>query len=130
MAVIAALALGGSVVLSSTANGIAIFMLFGAGLTAGLLGQIAEALTSDTLEEVSRVAVLGAAVRGALPVRAERITADTFGFTRFAIDLGPFGGAQTLQRAAVAVRGRLHRRSWRRRAVGVPAPRLVSARPG
>ena len=35
---IAALALGGSVVLSSTANGIAVFMLFGAGLTAGLLG--------------------------------------------------------------------------------------------
>ena len=42
VAVIAALALGGSVVLSSTANGIAVFMLFGAGLTAGLLGQIAE----------------------------------------------------------------------------------------
>ena len=48
---IAALALAGSVVLSSTANGIAIFMLFGAGLTAGLLGQIAEALSSDTLDE-------------------------------------------------------------------------------
>ncbi len=56
VAIIAALALGGSVVLSSTANGIAIFMLFGAGLTAGLLGQIAEALSSDTLENVSRVA--------------------------------------------------------------------------
>ena len=32
VAIIAALALAGSVVLSSTANGIAIFMLFGAGL--------------------------------------------------------------------------------------------------
>ena len=53
VAIIAALALAGSVVLSSTANGIAIFMLFGAGLTAGLLGQIAEALSSDTLENVS-----------------------------------------------------------------------------
>ena len=42
VAVIAALALGGSVVLSSTANGIAVFMLFGAGLVAGLLGQIAD----------------------------------------------------------------------------------------
>jgi Cu-processing system permease protein len=39
VAVIAALSLAGSVVLSSTANGIAVFMLFGAGLTAGLLGQ-------------------------------------------------------------------------------------------
>src|SRR5690349_7934062 len=53
--VIVALALAGSIVLSSTANGIAVFMLFGAGLTAGLLGQIAEALSSDTLEKVSRI---------------------------------------------------------------------------
>ena len=74
VAVIAALALGGSVVLSSTANGIAVFMLFGAGLVAGLLGQIAEpeALNSETLENVSRDRVLGAAVRGALPVGAQR----------------------------------------------------------
>ena len=35
----AALSLLGSVFLSATANGIAIFMLFGAGLAAGLLGQ-------------------------------------------------------------------------------------------
>ena len=56
VAVIAALALAGSVVLSTTANGIAVFMLFGAGLVAGLLGQIAEALSSDTLERVSTIA--------------------------------------------------------------------------
>ena len=47
--VIAALSLLGSVFLSSTANGIAVFMVFGAGLVAGLLGQIGEALNSDTL---------------------------------------------------------------------------------
>ena len=36
--------------LASTANGIAVFMVFGAGLVAGLLGQIGEALGSDTLD--------------------------------------------------------------------------------
>ena len=61
-----------SVLLSSTANGIAVFMLFGAGLTAGLLGQIAEALSSDTLDNVAKAVLLGAAVRGALPGLAER----------------------------------------------------------
>jgi len=93
--VIAALALAGSVVLSSTANGIAIFMLFGAGLTAGLLGQIAEALSSDSLEEVSRIAAWVLPFEALYQSALNGITADTFGFTRFAIDLGPFGGAQT-----------------------------------
>ena len=95
VAVIAALALAGSVVLSSTANGIAIFMLFGAGLTAGLLGQIAEALSSDTLEEVSRVAAWVLPFEALYQSALNAITAETFGFSRFAIDLGPFGGAQT-----------------------------------
>ena len=49
VAIIAALSLAGSIVLAATANGIAVFMLFGAGLTAGLLGQIAEAINSDSL---------------------------------------------------------------------------------
>ena len=58
--------------LASTANGIAVFMLFGAGLTAGLLGQIGEALGSRTLDQVANYRQLGAAVRGALPGGAER----------------------------------------------------------
>jgi ABC-type transport system involved in multi-copper enzyme maturation permease subunit len=92
--VIAALALGGSVVLSSTANGIAIFMLFGAGLTAGLLGQIGEALDSETLEDVSRIASWILPFEALYQTALSAITADTFGFTRFAVELGPFGGAQ------------------------------------
>jgi Cu-processing system permease protein len=94
VAIVAALSLAGSVLLSSTANGIAVFMLFGAGLTAGLLGQIGEALGSRTLDRVSN------AVSWALPFEAlyqaalSAITTDTVGFTRLAIDLGPFGGAE------------------------------------
>ncbi len=93
--VLTALSLAGSVVLSSTANGIAVFMLFGAGLVAGLLGQIGEALGSRTLDDVANV------VSWALPFEAlyqaalAALTADTRGFTRLAIDLGPFGGAES-----------------------------------
>jgi ABC-2 type transport system permease protein len=94
VAIIAALALAGSVVLSSTANGIAIFMLFGAGLTAGLLGQIAEALSSDTLADVSKGASWVLPFEALYQSALSHVTADTVGFTRFAIDLGPFGGAQ------------------------------------
>jgi Cu-processing system permease protein len=92
--VIAALGLLGSVFLTATANGIAIFMVFGAGLVAGLLGQIGEALNSDTLETVAD------RTSWALPFEAlyqdalYRITSESRGFTGLAIQLGPFGGAQ------------------------------------
>jgi Cu-processing system permease protein len=94
VSILAALSLGGSVMLASTANGIAVFMLFGAGLTAGLLGQIGQALGSHTLDRVSNY------VSWALPFEAlyqaalSAITENTVGFTRLAIDLGPFGGAE------------------------------------
>ena len=93
--IIAALSLAGSVLLASTANGIAIFMLFGAGLTAGLLGQIAEALGSKTLHDVSSVASWALPFEALYQSGLGELTADTVGFTRLAIDLGPFGGAET-----------------------------------
>jgi Cu-processing system permease protein len=92
--VIAALGLLGSVFLTATANGIAIFMVFGAGLVAGLLGQIGEALNSDTLQTVAD------RTSWALPFEAlyqdalYRITSESRGFTGLAIQLGPFGGSQ------------------------------------
>jgi Cu-processing system permease protein len=92
--VLAALALCGSVVLSSTANGIAVFMLFGAGLTGGLLGQIGEALSSDTLQNVAEITAWVLPFEAQYQNALSNITADTFGFTRYAINLGPFGGAQ------------------------------------
>ena len=91
---IAALSLLGSVFLSANANGIAVFMVFGAGLAAGLLGQIGDALAVETLEDVAR------AVSWALPFEAlyqnglNGLTADTTGTTSFIVQLGPFGGAQ------------------------------------
>jgi ABC-type transport system involved in multi-copper enzyme maturation permease subunit len=95
VAVLVALALAGSVVLSSTANGIAIFMLFGAGLTAGLLGEIGEALDSHTLMNVARYASWALPFEALYQQALADITRDTFGFSKLAIDLGPFGGART-----------------------------------
>ena len=94
VAVIAALSLLGSVFLTSTANGIAVFMIVGAGLVGGLLGQVGEALQSPTLESV------GTYTSWALPFEAlyqdglSAITADTQGLTKVIVELGPFGGAQ------------------------------------
>ena len=91
--VIAALGLLGSVFLTATANGIAIFMVFGAGLLAGLLGQIGEALDSNTLQTVAD------RTSWALPFEAlyqdalYRITSESRGLTGLAIELGPFGGS-------------------------------------
>ncbi len=95
VAILVALSLAGSVVLSSTANGIAVFMLFGAGLTAGLLGQVAEALNSDTLSDIAKVSSWALPFEALYQAALSAITADTVGFTRLAIDLGPFGGAET-----------------------------------
>ena len=93
VAIIAALSLAGSIALASTANGIAVFMLFGAGLTAGLLGQIAEAIGSDSLEDIARVASWALPFEALYQAGLAELTIDTVGFTRLAINLGPFGGA-------------------------------------
>ena len=94
VSIVAALSLAGSIVLASTANGIGIFMLFGAGLTAGLLGQIAEALNSDTLGDVAQVTTWALPFEALYQAGLADLTVDTVGWSRLAIDLGPFGGAQ------------------------------------
>jgi ABC-type transport system involved in multi-copper enzyme maturation permease subunit len=94
VAILCALSLAGSVFLASTANGIAVFMVFGAGLVACLLGQIGEALGSDTLSNVATTASWILPFEALYQSALGALTADTVGFTRLAIDLGPFGGAE------------------------------------
>ena len=94
VAILCALSLAGSVFLASTANGIAVFMVFGAGLVAGLLGQIGEALGSNTLQNVASIASWALPFEALYQAALSALTTDTVGFTRLAIDLGPFGGAQ------------------------------------
>jgi ABC-type transport system involved in multi-copper enzyme maturation permease subunit len=92
--VVAALSLLGSVFLSSTANGIAVFMIFGAGLVAGLLGSIGHALPSRTLTHAAKITSWALPFEALYQDALHAITENTFGFTRFLIRLGPFGGAE------------------------------------
>jgi ABC-2 type transport system permease protein len=95
VAIVAALSLLGSVFLTATANGIAVFMIFGAGLVAGLLGSIGHALNSHTLEHASKVAAWAIPFEALYQDGLRQITADTTGITGFLLQLGPFGGAYT-----------------------------------
>ena len=92
--VIAAISILGSIFLSSTANGIAVFMLFGAGLAAGLLGQIGEALSVDTLEDVASVSSWVLPFEALYQAGLHDLTADISGITGVIVNLGPFGGAE------------------------------------
>ena len=91
--IIVALALLGTTLLSSTANGIAIFMVFGAGLAAGLIGQIGAALDSQTLEQISSIATWALPFEALYQDGLHALTADIDGVTGVIVQLGPFGGA-------------------------------------
>ena len=95
VAIVAALSLLGSVFLTATANGIAVFMIFGAGLVAGLLGSIGHALNSHTLEHAAKVAAWAIPFEALYQDGLRQITADTTGITGFLLQLGPFGGGYT-----------------------------------
>ena len=94
VAIVASISLLGSVFLTATANGIAVFMVFGAGLVAGLLGQIGEGLQSETLRSIADTAQWFLPFEALYQDALNRLTADTFGLTDFVVQLGPFGGAQ------------------------------------
>ncbi len=94
--IMAAISLLGSVFLAATANGIAVFMAFGAGLTAGLLGQVGEAIGSPTLIDIARITSWVLPFEALYQDGLSGLTADTVGITKVAVDLGPFGGAQTI----------------------------------
>jgi Cu-processing system permease protein len=91
--VVAALSLLGSVFLAATANGIAVLMIFGAGLLAGLLGSIGDALGSHTLQRIadtgSWLLPFEALYRDALRLLVQGIP----GVTGAIVQLGPLGGS-------------------------------------
>jgi ABC-2 type transport system permease protein len=91
--VVAALSLLGSIFLTATANGIGVLMIFGAGLLAGLLGSIGDALNSHTLQTIANtgswVLPFEALYRDALRLLVEDIP----GVTGAIVQLGPLGGS-------------------------------------
>jgi ABC-type transport system involved in multi-copper enzyme maturation permease subunit len=91
--IVTALSLLGSVILSATANGIAVFMIFGAGLVAGLLGSIGDALGSHAVKTSAAVAAWVLPFEALYQDALRQITTNTSGVTAFLLKLGPFGGA-------------------------------------
>jgi ABC-type transport system involved in multi-copper enzyme maturation permease subunit len=91
--IVIALSLLGSVVLSSAANGLAVFMLFGAGLIAGLLGTIGHALNSHAVNHAATIAAWALPFEALYQDGLRMITANASGLTGFLLQLGPFGGA-------------------------------------
>jgi ABC-type transport system involved in multi-copper enzyme maturation permease subunit len=83
----------GSVLLSSTANGIMVFMLFGGGLVAGLLGSIGHALNSHAIKHASTIASWALPWEALYQDGLRMITQSQNGLTGFLLQLGPFGGA-------------------------------------
>jgi len=92
--ILVAVSLLGSVLLSPTANGIAVFMVYGAGLVAGLMGQIGVALRSETLTSVARTTSKVLPFEALYQDALHRITEETGGVEQFVLELGPFGGSQ------------------------------------
>jgi ABC-type transport system involved in multi-copper enzyme maturation permease subunit len=92
--VIAAISLLGSVYMSTIANGIAVLMIYGAGLVSGLIGQIGYALPSERLQQIGRVASWALPFDALYQAGLHSLTADTSGITGVIVHLGPLGGAQ------------------------------------
>jgi Cu-processing system permease protein len=90
--IVIAFSILGSVFLSSTANGIAVFMLFGGGLVAGLLGTIGHALNSHAIRHASTIAAWALPFEGLYQDGLRLISTSAGGLTGFLLQLGPFGG--------------------------------------
>jgi Cu-processing system permease protein len=90
---VAALSLLGSIFLSATANGILMLMAYGAGLLAGLLGAIGDAIPSPTLQHIASTASwvlpFEALYRDALRLLVQ----DVPGVAGAIVQLGPLGGS-------------------------------------
>ena len=91
--VVSALALAGSVFFAPIANGIGTLMVFGAGLIAGLLGEIGHAIQSQRLQHIARLATWVFPFDALYEDALHRLTIDTTGFAEFVLKLGPFGGS-------------------------------------
>ena len=94
VAIVAVISVLVSVFLASSAQGIAVFMIFGAGLVGGLLGQIGNAISSERLEQIADFVATALPFEALYQAGLHLIASDESGFTRQAIELGPFGGSQ------------------------------------
>jgi ABC-type transport system involved in multi-copper enzyme maturation permease subunit len=91
--ILVAMSLLGSVFLSATANGIAMFMLYGAGLVSGLLASVAAALGAHTLERIAHDIAVALPFEGLYQAGLYALGSNQTGVTRVLVNLGPFGSS-------------------------------------
>jgi ABC-type transport system involved in multi-copper enzyme maturation permease subunit len=91
--VISAIALLGSVFLTSTANGIAVLMVYGAGLLAGLLGEIGDAIGSQSLQRIADIASWALPFEALYRDALRELVGSASGLTGVIVRLGPLGGS-------------------------------------
>jgi len=93
IAVVAVISMLSSVYLSGVANGIGVFMLFGAGLFGGLLGEIGDVVNSHKLEQTATVIRYVTPFEWLYQSSLGRLIEGESGVTQMALRLGPFGGS-------------------------------------
>jgi ABC-type transport system involved in multi-copper enzyme maturation permease subunit len=91
--ILVALSLLGSVLLSAVANGIAMFMIFGAGLVAGLLNTIGVGLGSTSLQRIAHDIAIALPFEALYQAGLHALAANQTGFTGVLVNLGPFGSS-------------------------------------
>ncbi|MDQ3645621.1 MAG: ABC transporter permease [Actinomycetota bacterium] len=92
--IVIALSLLGSVFLPALPNGIVMFMAYGAGLLAGLLGQLGEGIGSSGLERTGRISAWVLPYEALYQAGLHSLTSQATGLTRVVVQLGPLGGAE------------------------------------
>lgn len=100
--IVIALSLLGSAWFAALPNGIGMFIVYGAGLLAGLLGQLGEGLNSPGLETTGRVSSWILPFEALYQAGLNSLTSNATGLTRVVVQLGPLGGAQEGGLALVA----------------------------
>jgi Cu-processing system permease protein len=90
-----AMSLLGSVFLSATANGIAMFMLYGAGLVSGLLAAIGAALNAHAVLAIAHDITLALPFEGLYQAALHALGSNQTGLTRVLVNLGPFGASHS-----------------------------------
>jgi ABC-type transport system involved in multi-copper enzyme maturation permease subunit len=93
LAVVATVSMFGSVFLSGIANGIGTFMLFGAGLFGGLLGEVGQAIGSHKLETIADVVRVVTPFEWLCQDSLGRLVKGESSITDAVLRLGPFGGS-------------------------------------
>lgn len=91
--ILVALSLLGSVFMSATANGIAMFMLYGAGLVAGLLASIGAALGVHSVQTIARDIAIALPFEGLYQAALHALGSNQTGLTQVLVNLGPFGSS-------------------------------------